>query len=340
MVAPSVYFSLYGRGQTNDHHVVVRQLAGAGTPTIKYVAGQLAEYLAVPSSTDWTMGGDALQAYMSASALLDVDTVPPDQGDIYYFGIAPQDGASLALPLADGRFVMCQVNRVYIVEPTTPEPAPYFLVNGLSSPTNQYVVAIALQGSTVRVLYASRGNTTQVARVLTFSLDAVPTGTVDLSGGPVYTGAVPWPFTAEDNYNWHTGLIPHVMGAFDYCLHRYADRSSDGTNPVEVDAIIGAPYLDGGEMKMSGFQVASLSLPPSVAAFNQFVHGSTMSGSTLTSQSQTSSQITLMGDTIAAAGLNEDDYYFAEFTATLALGFETPVTPLFWTNLRSAVEIA
>lgn len=340
MVAPSVYFSLYGRGQTNDHHVVVRRLAGAGAPTVKYVAGHLADIMAVPSSTDWVMGGDSTQAYMSASALLDVDTVPPDQGDIYDFGIAPQDGAGLALPLADGRFVMCQSTRVYIVEPTTPAPAAYFSVFGLGSPVNQNVVAIALQGATVRVLYASRGNGTQIARVLTFSLDAVPTGTVDLSSGPIYTGSVPWPFDEVDNYNWHTGLIPHVLGSFDYCLHRYADRSGDGQKALGVAVFLGAPFADGGQMKVSGYQAAWRSLPPTTAAFDQFTHGSSMTGNNLVSQSQTSSQLTVISDTVAAAGLSEDDYYFDFTFATLALGFEVPVVPLFWTNLRSAVEIA
>ena len=167
-------------------------------------------------------------------------------------------------------------------------------------------------------------------------LDVYKRQPVALTAGPQYTATVDWPYVPVAPYNWYPGLIPHVMGAFDYCVFRNADRSSDGTNFLFVGVAIGAPFSDGGQMKMSGYQVARGS---GEASFDTFTAGGTLAGTVLTAQEFLSSPVCTSTDMVGAAtSINPDDYYFDELVSTLLLSFETPPVPVFWANLRQAVE--
>jgi hypothetical protein len=162
---------------------------------------------------------------------------------------------------------------------------------------------------------------------------------LDATTLPQYTGSVTWPISLGEKYNWFTGLIPNVMGAFDYCIYRNADRSGDGTNSLGVGVATSAPFSEGGAMKMLSFEVVRGS--GSTANFESVTAGGTMTGSALTAQSYLAVTIATSADVIAAApGIDPGDYFFDELIGSLLLSFETPTVPLFWTNLRAAVEVA
>ena len=330
-------FAVYGMGQSVDGDVVLVRQPSAPAVEAKFPAALSPLQLGLHGRPDLFVFGDNVAAVPMASVLLEVDTDPPGQGDMLSFGVEPDNGASLVMPLDDGRFVVASGIFVYINAADAEEGGSRVQVAGLSTGSAHNVVAISRAGSTIRVLYATRGNAAKHAYLLSFDLGSPPYDTpVDLPAGPQYTATVDWPYVEADKYNWYTGLIPHVMGAFDYCVFRNADRSSDGTSFLFVGVAIGAPFADGGQVKMSGYQVARGS---GEASFDTFTAGGTLAGTVLTAQDFVSSPICTSTDMVGAAtSINPDDYYFDELVSTLLLSFETPPVPVFWTNMRQAVE--
>lgn len=330
-------FAVYGIGQSVDGHVVLVRQPSAPAVEVKFPAALSPLQLGLHGRPDLFVFGDPVQVVPNATALLAADTDPPDQGELLAFGVAPDNGASLVMPLDDGRFVVAAGIFIYINAPEAEEGGQRIQVAGLSAGGAHNVVAISRAGSTIRVLYATRGNGAKHAYLLSFDLGSPPfSAPVDLTAGPQYTATVDWPYVQADKYNWYTGLLPHVMGAFDYCVFRNADRSSDGTSFLFVGVAIGAPFADGGQVKMSGYQVARGS---GEASFDTFTAGGTLAGTVLTAQDFVSSPICTSTDMVGAAtSINPDDYYFDELVSTLLLSFETPPVRVFWTNMRQAVE--
>jgi hypothetical protein len=333
-------FAMYGIGVDAPGHLVLIRSPGSPDVQRRYPAVLAPRLLSMIGRQDLFVMGDPQTADPIGTYLAEVDTNPPDQGDILQFGVTWTNGPCLVMPLEDGRFVIASGIFVYVSEPEAEEGGPRIQLAGLAVNGNHYPVAISRVGSAIRILYVTRGNTNQHAYLLSFDLAAPPFGTViDLQQRPQYAGSVTWPYVEQDHYNWYTGLIPHVMGAFDYCVFRNADRSSDGTANLFVGVAIGAPFADGGQMMMSGYQVTKAQIGE--ASFDTFTSGGTLTGTTLTSQTYTSAPVCTTTDMINASGVaaNPDDYFFDSTMSTLLLSFETPPVPVFWTNMRRAVEV-
>lgn len=336
-------FVAYGAGDGVGHHVLL--LRGVSSPTVtkKFAASWLSGSYGGWGSEAWFPLGDSGSANQSATQLIDPDTAPPDQGGANDFGVGANAGGWVVAPLDDGRFLLALGSYVYLQSPDDTSYASRLFVSNLATLGTHTPVAIAVQGTTAKIMYATRGNATKSARVLSFDVGAPPSGTVDATTLPTYSstiaGYVPWQLDESAENNWYTGLIPSVMGAFDYCVFRNADRSSDGYLEQTIGMAVSPPYASGDEMVVSGYQTQLDEFGGDIA-FNNATFGGTMSGANLIAQTVATSPITTMTEVVAASGVSEFDYYFDAYRCGLALSFAAPPGPqAFWENIRLAVEV-
>jgi hypothetical protein len=339
MVTP--LFSVYGAG--DDHHVLLMRGAASPDVSLRYAATWMSSSLPAFGSDQWYVGCEGFSADALATALLESDTVPADQGGIVDFAVPSEAGTSMVLPLDTGEFVVVAGSHVYIQRPDDTSYVSRLTLSNMGVGGNHHVVAVALVGGNVTIMYATRGNATRSARVLTISATDAPSGIVDLSAMPTYgssiPGDAPWQLDPQASFNWYTGLIPHVMGAFDYCVYRNADRSADGLTSPMMGIAIGAPYNSGGERVMSGYQSQENDAGSDVT-FRLATFGGTMAGTNLAAQSQIFGDVTAMSAVIGASGLSPVEYYFDAYRCSINLSFVAPPgPPAFWTNLRLAVEV-
>lgn len=336
-------FVAYGAGDDVGHHVLLLRSVSSPIVTKKFAATWVSDSLGGFGSETWFPIGDNRNTSFTVTQLIDPDTAPPDQGGDNDFGISYSVGGWIIMPLASGKFVVAVGTYVYIQSPDDTDYEGRVYITNLVTDGSHTPVAISLTGSTVRIMYATRGNATKSARVLSFDVGAPPSGTVDATTLPTYSstiaGYVPWQLDESAKNNWYTGLIPSVMGAFDYCVFRNADRSSDGYLQQTIGMAVSPPYASGDEMVVSGYQT-QLNEFGSDIAFNNATFGGTMSGANLIAQTVATSPITTMTEVVAASGVSEFDYYFDAYRCGLALSFAAPPGPqAFWENIRLAVEV-
>lgn len=330
-------FQVYGIG--DDHHVVMSRSSASPEVVTQYAESWVVETFASFGTADWYAQNRGVQAELSGARLLDVDTVPANQGDAQNFGLPSVGGTVLSLPLNDSEFLVAQGIFVYV---TTPDSPGYSTRLTLSNTVNYRPVAMSRQGDTARVAYATRGNTTRDLRVITVDLSEPLSGTVNLLAAPSYgssiAGPAPWQVSEDYLLNWYTGLFPLAMGAFEYCTFCSADRTGDGQIKHMLGVAIGSPYVSGGETLMAGYQVDVFE---SVARFQAVTIGGVLSGANLTAQSILEVPIADSSTVLnSAPGIDPVDYYVAPGYAGLGLSFEPlPGPPAFWTNLRLAVEV-
>ncbi len=340
MVTP--IFAVYGAGDGVGHHVVLQRGAASTAVTEKAAASWISNTLGIFGSDSWFVIGDGVNTVLAATAMLDTDTDPPDQGGVNNFGTPGGTGATLILPLEDGSFVMALGSYVYVQSPDDTSYASRLFVSNLNIGGVHNVVAMSLVGTTAKIMYATRGNAARTVRVLTVDLTSPPSGTVDMTSLPSYNsviaGNAPWQDDENASYNWYTGLIPNVMGAFDYCVYRNADRTNDGVTKLTIGVAPSAPYSSGGEMVMAGYQI-QLNKFGSDTTFLASTFGGTLASTSLTAQSQLFGPVSSMSEVIAESGVSDIDYYFDAYRCGLALSFAAPPgPPAFWTNLRQATE--
>jgi len=331
----TIYAALYGKAHVLDD-IVLQQQIGASTVAVKYPAAWHSNDLGGFGSSEWTIWHDSFDGSIDCAQLFDT---PPAPAPVSDFGIAsPGSVASLCMPLDDGRFVVVAGSYVYIQHPEDESyPSRLYLSNSASGGVH-HVAAIAKVGSTAKIMFATRGNAAVPnARVLTIDLGAAPSGTVDMLTLPSYgvVEDIDWPY----GLNWCSGLFPNVMGAFEYCVYRNAERSSDGILDLDIGVATSPPFADGGQMKMSGVLLLVDEDTGDFTSVTSATIGGTLSGNTLAAQSLDYAPLFTTDQMVDAAPISADDFSFDSRSLGLQLSFVTPPVPAFWTNLRHAQEI-
>lgn len=330
-------FQVYGIG--DDHHVVMSRSSASPVVVTKYAESWVVETFASFGTAEWYVQNRGVQAELSGTRTLSVDTIPANQGEQHDFGLPSLSGAILSLPLSDSEFLVAQSAFVYL---TTPDDPGYSTRLTVNNTVNYRPVAISIQGNTARVAYATRGNAARDLRVITVDVSAPLSGSVNLLAAPSYgssiAGSAPWQESEDYLLNWYTGLFPFAMGAFEYCTFCSADRTADGQIKHMLGVAIGAPYVSGGETLLAGYQVDVFE---GVARFQGVTIGGVLSGSNLTAQSILEIPISDSSAVLSSApGIDPVDYYVDPSYAGIGLSFEPPPgLPAFWTNLRLAVEV-
>ncbi|MDH1012317.1 hypothetical protein N5C80_26595 [Pseudomonas nicosulfuronedens] len=335
----TLYAVAYGTSNSSDANYVLRRQIGTDITQLNYPAAQTSANIGGFGNEEWTAWHRSSNTAIACTRLLEVDTDPPGQSDISFFGIdSNSNAASLCMPLDDGRFVIASGTYVYIQRPDDEEYTSRLFLSNSASGGAHNVVAIAKVGSTAKIMFSTRGNAGYDARVLTVGLDAPPSGTVDMLTLPSYGSAV----EDELSYgmNWYSGLIPSVLGAFEYCVFRNADRGSDGLLDLAIGCATSPPYTDGTESKMSGYLLLVDEDTGNFTRICSATVGGTMSGGSLMAQSLDYSPIFTTDDMIfGAAGLDPDDFSSEAKSCGLQFSFTVPPVSAFWTNLRGTQEI-